>query len=160
MKKWTFFIAAILCITSYTSTVLSVQNSNTDNYASQYISQPDYSVIGLANTTIPVDINGNQIITGNVRDGKSFQGNMPYNSPLSFNATLGSSTLSSFMRDSAGTEDLGRYLTNNISSTTGSNYQSYYLPSQTVTTLSQNKVGGTDYTNPVYTNGLQNRANP
>ncbi|MBN1846754.1 MAG: tetratricopeptide repeat protein [Sedimentisphaerales bacterium] len=45
-------------------------------------------------------LNNNLMITGNVSGGMRFQGLIPYSSELEFGATLGSSTLSDFRRDS------------------------------------------------------------
>ncbi len=76
---------------------------------------------------IAVDINGNLVITGNVRRGMHFRDTVPYGSTTSFRAGLGSSSLSSFLRDSAGTEDLGN-------SANRYSVQPYYLRSGTVAT--------------------------
>ena len=51
---------------------------------------------------------------------------MPYRAPTYFGQTLPSSSLDSFLRDSAGSEDFGRY-------TAG--YNPYYSPTRTVTTV-------------------------
>jgi len=48
----------------------------------------------------------NLYITGNISSGASFQGVVPYTSPLEFNASLGSSTLSNFRRDTVGANQL------------------------------------------------------
>lgn len=47
-------------------------------------------------------------ITGNITGGGSFQGLIPYRSPLEFSGNLGSSALSDFRRDSVGAGDLSR----------------------------------------------------
>ena len=73
------------------------------------------------------DVDGNLLITGNVRRGMHFRDTVPYSSTTSFRGDLGSSSLSSFLRDSAGTEDLG-YSANRYS------VQPYYLQSRTVAT--------------------------
>ena len=82
---------------------------------------------GLISNPNPFDTSGNLIITGNVRRGSHFRDTVSYGSTTSFTADLGSSSLSSFLRDSAGAEDFGRY---------AGKYrvQPYYLRSQTVTT--------------------------
>ncbi len=74
-----------------------------------------------------IDMNGNLVITGNVRRGMHFRDTVPYGSTTSFRDDLGSSSLSSFLRDSAGPEDLG-YWANRYS------VQPYYLRSRTVAT--------------------------
>ncbi len=76
---------------------------------------------------IALDMNGNLVITGNVRRGAHFRDTVPYGSTTSFRADLGSSSLSSFLRDSTGAEDLGN-LANRY------RVQPYYLRSRTVAT--------------------------
>ncbi len=88
--------------------------------ASSYQSNP-------ISNPIAVDINGNLVITGNVRRGMHFRDTVPYGSTTSFRGDLGSSSLSSFLRDSAGTEDLGN-------SANRYSVQPYYLRSRTVAT--------------------------
>ncbi len=73
-------------------------------------------------------LNGNLIVTGNVEGGAHFRGLVPYRSTWEFTAPLGSSSLNSFLRDSART-----YYPNVPPGVA----QPYYLPSQTVTTLGQ-----------------------
>jgi tetratricopeptide (TPR) repeat protein len=73
------------------------------------------------------DVDGNLLITGNVRRGMHFRDTVPYSSTTSFRADLGSSSLSSFLRDSAGAEDVGN-------SANRYSVQPYYLQSQTVAT--------------------------
>jgi tetratricopeptide (TPR) repeat protein len=60
---------------------------------------------GLIDSASPIDTRGNLIITGNVGGGKHFRGPMPYQSTTSFGASLGSSSLDSFLRYSAGLEE-------------------------------------------------------
>jgi tetratricopeptide (TPR) repeat protein len=88
---------------------------------SSYQSSPISSPIGF-------DSKGNLIITGNVRRGMHFRGGVPYESTMSFWADLGSASLNSFLRDSAGTQDLG-----NSAGKYG--IQPYFLPSGTVATM-------------------------
>ncbi len=82
---------------------------------------------GLTGTPNPIDASGNLVITGNVRRGGHFRATVPYESTTSFRADLGSSSLSSFLRDSAGAEDVGRYAD-------AYRVQPYYLRSRTVAT--------------------------
>ena len=79
------------------------------------------------NSPIAIDHNGNLVITGNVRRGMHFRDNVQYDSTTSFRGALGSSTLNSFLRDSAGTEDVGNPVNRY-------NVQPYYLQSRTVAT--------------------------
>jgi len=69
---------------------------------------------------------GNLIVTGNVTGGKHFRGIVPYRSSTYFRAGLGSSALDSFLRYSAGSENLGF---------TGS-IQPFYSPSRSVSATS------------------------
>ena len=73
------------------------------------------------------DVDGNLLITGNVRRGMHFRDTVPYSSTMSFRGNLGSSSLSSFLRDSAGAEDPGN-------SANRYRVQPYYLQSRTVAT--------------------------
>ena len=61
-----------------------------------------------------------------------FRGDVPYRSTTSFGSTLGSSTLSSFLRDTAGSEDL---------QTNSNKYgtQPYYSPTETVTKMTPDR---------------------
>ena len=82
---------------------------------------------GLVRSPNPLDGSGNLTVTGNVRGGRHFRGIVPYQSRYSFEADLPSSSLDSFLRYSAGSEDIGRgagrYET-----------QPYYSGTRTVTT--------------------------
>jgi hypothetical protein len=73
-------------------------------------------------------LSGNLVVTGNVDQGRHFRGLVPYRSTWEFTSSLGSSSLNSFLRDSARTyyPDIPPGVA-----------QPYYLPSQTVTTLGQ-----------------------
>ncbi len=51
-------------------------------------------------------VNNNLYITGNMTGGSSFQGIVPYRSPMEFQGSLGSSELSDFRRDSVGLDNL------------------------------------------------------
>ncbi len=85
-----------------------------------------YQSSQFSNPKMP-DVDGNLLITGNVRRGMHFRGTVPYGPITSFRGDLGSSSLSSFLRDSAGAEDVG-YSSNRYS------VQPYYLQSRTVAT--------------------------
>ncbi|MDD5064636.1 MAG: hypothetical protein PHQ35_07775 [Phycisphaerae bacterium] len=72
---------------------------------------------------------GNLLITGNIRGPAYFRGIVPYSAPTDFGVTLPSSSLDSFLRDSAGSESFGGY---NSYSGYGPRYRPYYSPTQTV----------------------------
>ena len=89
---------------------------------------------GLVQSPNPLDRSSDLVVTGNVRRGMYFRGPVPYNASTSFGAGLGSTSLDSFLRDSAGAEDFGRY-----SSKYG--VQPYYSPTNTVTTTTPGRPG-------------------
>ncbi|MBN2181751.1 MAG: tetratricopeptide repeat protein [Sedimentisphaerales bacterium] len=135
MKRRLYIILLAFLFAFDTPIGRAVQNPSTTNPAGYTTVPQSYIRSSLVNTSNPVNLNGNQIVTGNVRRGMSFRGNVPYQSTSSFSSTLGSASLNSFMRDSAGSEDIGNY-SSSVGSA-GANYQSYQLPSSTVTTMSQ-----------------------
>ena len=147
MKNTLFTIAAIIIFATCASDVLSVQNNGIRNPAIEYTTRPpsSYENSAYQNPNSMVT-NGNSIVTGNVRQGARFQGEVPYRSTSSFSsANLGTSTLSSFMRDSSGSEDMGRYQNSNTS--VSGPYQPYQLQSETVTTMSHNGSGTSNQLN-------------
>lgn len=90
---------------------------------------------GLVTIPIPIDATSDLSITGNVRDGKYFRGNVPYRSVSDLGFYPGSSSinshrvtpsLSSFIRDTAGSEDFGRH------SRIGYAARPYYSPDESV----------------------------
>jgi len=89
-------------------------------------SGPPMSGNNLIRSPNPIDTSANLLITGNIRRGRHFRGIVPYRGPSDFGDTLGSSSLDSFLRDSAGSEDLGRF---------SGRYEPYYSPSKTVTAI-------------------------
>jgi len=127
MKNWLFItvIAVFFALSSPIS--FSIENLAIRNPAGLSTVPPSSIQSGLISNPNPIDTSGNLVITGNVRRGRHFRDTVPYGSTTSFRAGLGSSSLSSFLRDSAGAEDFGRY---------AGKYrvQPYYLQSQTVTT--------------------------
>jgi tetratricopeptide (TPR) repeat protein len=91
---------------------------------------PSHIQSGLTQSLSPIDSGGNlgnMMITGNVEGGKHFRGSVPYQSTTDFRAGLGSSSLDSFLRYSAGSEDLGG---------DGWAYRPFYSPTGTVATTS------------------------
>jgi len=128
MKVRLFMLAAVLFVILCPPISWSIQNSWTSSPLGSSTVPPSSIGSGLVNTPDPIDTAGNLIMTGNVRQGMYFRGNVPYQSPTSFSSTLGSSTLSSFLRDSAGPEDFGSY---------AQRYgpQPYYSATETVTKM-------------------------
>ena len=127
MKNWLFIIVIAVFFTHSSATSWSIENPAIRNPAGSSTVPPSSIQSGLISNPNPIDTSGNLIITGNVRHGMHFRGTVPYGSTTSFRADLGSSSLSSFLRDSAGVEDIGRYAN-------GYSIQPYYLQSQTATT--------------------------
>jgi len=105
----------------------SIENHAIINPAGLSTIPPSSIQSGLISNPNPIDTSGNLVITGNVRHGRHFRDTVPYGSTTTFRASLGSSSLSSFLRDSAGAEDFGRYAGKY-------SIQPYYSRSQTVTT--------------------------
>lgn len=127
MKNRLFIIVITVFFALSSPISWSIENPAIRNPAGLSTVPPSSIQSGLISNPNPIDTSGNLLITGNVRRGMHFRGTVPYGSTTSFRAGLGSSSLSSFLRDSAGTEDFGRYAN-------GYNIQPYYLQSQTVTT--------------------------
>ncbi|MFA5292693.1 MAG: hypothetical protein WC496_06620 [Phycisphaerae bacterium] len=87
---------------------------------------------GLRRSPNPINTSGNLTVTGNVSGGAQFRGFVPYRSTTDFGAYAGSSDLNSFLRRSAPI---------NISNSQTSP-QPYYLPSQTVSSMTRGGASG------------------
>ena len=127
MKNCLFIIMILVFFTLSSSIVWSLENRSIINPAGSSTVPASSIQSGFINNPNPIDTSGNLLITGNVRRGRHFRDSVPYQSTTSFSAGLGSSLLSSFLRDSVGVEDFGQY---------SGKYrtQPYYLRSRTVTT--------------------------
>jgi len=122
----------VLC----SATGWSLENSAISNPISSSTVPPSSSSIdsSLIQIPDPIDTSSNLVITGNVRHGRYFRDTVPYRSTTSFSGGLGSASLESFLRDSAGAEDFGFYTGKYTS-------QPYYSPTQTVATTSPGRAG-------------------
>ncbi|MCJ7777473.1 MAG: hypothetical protein MUP16_04075 [Sedimentisphaerales bacterium] len=120
-RSGTYIIVGLLFFAAFSETALAVEDS-----ISPATIPPSSRSEGLIRTPNPINQSGNLLITGNVRGGKYFRGVVPYRAPSYFGQTLPSSSLDSFLRDSAGAEDIGGYT---------SVYKPFYSPTQTVTTI-------------------------
>ena len=101
---------------------------------------------GLVRSPNPIDTSSNNVITGNVAGGKYFRGVVPYNATTDFGGRLGSSSMDSFLRYSAGSADsLYNYR---------GTYEPYYSPQRTVTTTAS---GGRGQVITAPTAGISNR---
>jgi len=89
---------------------------------------------GLIRSPNHIDTSRNLVITGNVTGGKYFRGPVPYSSTNAFRGPLGSSSMDSFLRDSAGGGSFDRYIG-------GYTPQPYYSPTGTVTTMVPGQSG-------------------
>jgi len=127
MKNRLFITMIAVFFTICSPASWSIENRAIMNPAGSSTVPPSSIQSGLISSPDPFDTSGNLVITGNVRRGMHFRDTVPYGSTTTFRANLGSSTLSSFLRDSAGEEDFSHYAD-------GYSIQPYYLPSQTVTT--------------------------
>ena len=128
MKNWIFTLAVVLSVTLCWPTSWSIENPGIGNPVGSSTVPPSTYRSGLVSNPTPIDMSGNLLITGNVRRGRHFRGDVPYRSATSFGSSLGSSSLNSFLRDTAGSEDLRMY-----SNKYGT--QPYYSPTGTVTTM-------------------------
>jgi len=128
MKNRIFTVAVVLSAVLCWPTGWSIENPGIGNPVGPSTVPPSIFRSGLFSNPAPIDTSGNLLITGNVRRGRHFRGDVPYRSPTSFGSSLGSSALSSFLRDTAGSEDLRTY-----SNSYGT--QPYYSPTETVTTM-------------------------
>jgi tetratricopeptide (TPR) repeat protein len=139
MKNWLLIIVVVLFFTLDSGAVWPQTQSGIENHAIRNpvgLSTVPLSSFqsGLYDNPNPVDTSSNLVITGNIRRGRHFRGTMPYQSATSFRTTLGSTSLQSFLRDSASAEDFGRY--------TGKyRTRPYYSPTETVATTRPGRSG-------------------
>ena len=134
MKNRVFMVAALLSTLLFTPLSGSIENPGIGNPVGPSTIPPSTIRSGLVNTPAPIDTTGNLLITGNVRDGRHFRGTVPYRSATSFGSSLGSSSLNSFLRDSAGSENFRTY-------TRQYGTRPYYSRSETVTTMMPGRSG-------------------
>jgi len=138
MKNWLFTVAAAL-LTVLSETGLSIQYPGIRSPIGSGTVPPSSLRSGLISSPNPIDTSGNLVITGHIRDGKYFRGEVPYGSATDFRAGLGSSALDSFLRDSAGSEDFRPYYSP-MGATTGG-YRPFYSPTGTVATTQPGWAG-------------------
>jgi len=134
MKNWLLIIAVVLFSSFCSEAGWPIENRAVRNPVGLSTVPPSSIQSGLIDSPNPVDTSSNLVITGNVRRGMHFRGTVPYQSATSFRATLGSARLESFLRDSAGAEDFGRYA--DIY-----RVRPYYSPTETVTTTRPGRSG-------------------
>jgi len=136
MRTWFLVVAAVLLPTLCWSAGFSIQNPAIRNPVGPGTAPVSSYRSGLITNPTPIDATADLSMTGNVRHGKHFQGNVPYRSTSDLGLDPGSSSLnsyrstpslSSFLRDTAGPEDFGRR------SSGGYATRPYYSPGETVT---------------------------
>lgn len=136
MRTWLLVVAAVLLPTFGSSASYSIRNPAVRNPVG--VSRAPVSGIrgGLFATPSPMDTASDLAITGNLRGGKYFRGNVPYRATTDFGLDPGTQSLNSsktapslrsFLRDATGPQDLGRR-----SSRYGT--RPYYFPGETVAT--------------------------
>jgi len=131
MKKWLPLITVVfLVILSDAS--WSIENPAIRSPIVSGTAPPTSIRSGLIQSRNPIDTTGNLVITGNVIGGRHFRALVPYGSTTSFQAPVGSSSLDSFLRNSADLQDVGPY-------TDG--YGPYYAPTGTVTIARPGRPG-------------------
>jgi len=137
MSKLAFSILITLFFLLTASTSWSIESYGVGSpIGSATIPQSSYRG-GLYRSPNPIDTSTSRVVTGNVRYGRYFRQALPYSSPSNFQATLGSTDLDAFMRDSVGSEIWRRR-----SGTTGYQpYEHYYSQTQTVATTVPGRPG-------------------
>ncbi len=144
MKKWLYAIA-VLIFAILSELSWSIENTAVRSPVNS-TTVPQSSIrSGLIQNPNPVDTSGNLIITGNVTGGKHFRGLVPYGSTTNFQAQLGTSSLDSFLRNSADSTDFNRYRDRSrpywpTEASTG-RYRPFFSPTGTVATTRAGLAG-------------------
>ena len=126
MKNRLFIIVAVVFFAVFSGMGWAIENPVVkDPVGSGRVPAGD-GISGLHTSPNPIDNTSNLVVTGNVGGGKHFRGVVPYNAITDFGGRLGSTSLDSFLRRSAGSGDFGRY--------TGGVFEPYYSPTGTVAT--------------------------
>ena len=134
MRTWLLVVVAVLLSTPGSLANYSIRNPAIRNPVGTNIAPVNGVRGGLFTTPAPIDKASELSITGNLRAGKYFRGNVPYRSKTDFGLNPGTQSLNSsptepslrsFLRDTAGREELGRR---------SSRYtvRPYYFPNETV----------------------------
>lgn len=129
----TTFCKSAAAINNYASTNRTrlLVNNTVGNTAGNVGAGPAASIDHLYPSINPLDNNGNLIITGNVSGGKHFRGVVPYNAISDFAGSLGSTSLDSFLRYSAGATNRMPY---------SGKVRRFYSPTRTVTTTQPGRM--------------------
>ena len=132
MKNRLFIIVAVILFTFFSGTGWAIGNRAVSSPVGSGTVPPTSFRSGLIRSPNPIDTSSNLVITGNVSGGKHFRGVVPYNAISDFGGRLGSTSLDSFLRRSAGSGNFGRY---NWKPTP------YYSPTGTVTATRPGRSG-------------------
>jgi tetratricopeptide (TPR) repeat protein len=135
-KPGAYIVVGLLFFTAFSETGWAA----VENRISPTTIPPSSRREGLIRSPGAIDGGGNLLVTGNIRGPAYFRGVVPYYAPTSFGQTLPSSSLDSFLRDSAGSENFGRY---NRYSGYPLGYRPYYSPTQTVASAMPGASAGT-----------------
>jgi len=125
MKNKLFIFIVMVFFTAVSGPGWAIANPAIRNPVGFRALPPSSIRSGLVRSPNPIDTSGNLLITGNISGGRHFRGIVPYRASSYFGAETGSSSLDSFLRRSAGSEDFGRY---------SGTHKPFYSPSRTVTT--------------------------
>ncbi len=109
MKYRIYILAIAVFVAAVSDTGWPIENTAIRNPAGISNVPPSSLSSGLFRSPNPIDRSSSQVMTGNIRSGRQFSGGVPYKATTSFGSRLGSTSLDSFLRDSAGLEGLGRY---------------------------------------------------
>jgi tetratricopeptide (TPR) repeat protein len=131
MRNRVLFISVAVFIAVISRTVWAIEPATPGNPTGFSALRPGGVGSGLIRSPNPIDTSGNLVITGNVSGGRHFRDVVPYGAITDFGAVTGSSSLDSFLRRSASSEDFGRF---------AATYRPFFSPSSTVTTLSPGQV--------------------
>ena len=122
-------VCIVVIVTFCSADTRAIQNPAIQNPVGSGRVPPSTRQSSLYPTINPIDTSGNLVITGNVRRGRHFRGILPYGSVTDFRATTSSTSIDSFLRDSAGYEDFGRHTTKRYQP------QPFYSQTRTVTSF-------------------------
>jgi len=132
MMNQLLLISAVVFFTTFSQSAWSLSNPTARRPVGSAPVVPSSVRSGLFRSPNPINTSGNLVITGNVSRGRHFRGIVPYRIGSSFTGSLGSTSLDSFFRDSAGAENFGHY---------SGKSRPFYSPSGTVTTTKPGRSG-------------------
>ena len=135
MKNLTYILVIAVFAAALSPSAWSIENTAIHNPAGISTVPPSSFGGGLYRSPNPIDSSANRTVTGNVRGGRYFRAPTGYGSTSRFEAPLGSTSLDSFLRDSASFRDYGTH------SGKYDTQQPYYSPSQTVPTARPGRSG-------------------